>query len=254
MESTLNILWYEELDSTNSQMLRNVSEYSDLDVIAAKNQFAGRGQRGNSWLITKGKNLTFSMMLKGNTDKVSATLGKLPAREQFVISEIVTIAVRDFLISKGINAKIKWPNDIYVSNKKICGMLIENGLSPDGHVAYSVVGIGLNVNQDEFPPELLNPTSMTLISKQTYNLEESLAELCAMIASKFSMINSPEEVRKEYMKDLYRMGQMHTYTDCASGEQFKAKIKDITNAGYLVVETEKGELKEFAFKEISYII
>ncbi|MCQ2148139.1 MAG: biotin--[acetyl-CoA-carboxylase] ligase [Bacteroidales bacterium] len=254
MESTLNILWYDELDSTNSQMLRNVSEYSDLDVIAARNQFAGRGQRGNSWLISKGKNLTFSMMLKGNTDKVSATLGKMPARKQFIISEIVTIAVRDFLRSRGINAKIKWPNDIYVSNKKICGMLIENGLSPDGCIAYSVVGIGLNVNQDEFPPELVNPTSMTLLTKQTYNLEESLAELCALIASKFELLDSPEIVKQDYLDGLYRIDQMHTYTDCATSEQFKARIKSITDFGQLVVETEKGELKEFAFKEISYII
>lgn len=151
MTAGFHTLWLDSVDSTNSEALRRLPSLPSGTVLAAVEQTAGRGQRGNTWFSETGKNLTFSVVLKSLD---------FPAAEAFRLNCLCSVAVSDFLSAYGIASSVKWPNDIYVSGRKICGMLLENGLS-DGSVAYSVMGIGINVNQTEFP-NLANATSVVL--------------------------------------------------------------------------------------------
>ncbi|MBO7365548.1 MAG: biotin--[acetyl-CoA-carboxylase] ligase, partial [Bacteroidales bacterium] len=163
MEKNFGIKWLDEIDSTNSEALRHIEELDNLSVIAARNQTAGRGQRGNRWVVEPGANLTFSLVLK-------FAPGELRVADFFSITEAAAVAMARLPM---VDARIKWPNDIYVRDRKLCGMLIENG-SAGEWLTYSVVGIGLNVNQTAFDPELTNPTSLKKISGKDYSTDEIL--------------------------------------------------------------------------------
>lgn len=166
----IDILWLHSVDSTNSEAKRRIADLGSISVIAAINQIAGRGQNGNKWFSESSTSLTFSIVLKDLS---------LKACEQSAISEATSLAIVDTLATYDIRASIKWPNDIYINNKKISGILIENSVSGE-KINWSIIGIGLNVNQTEFPPELPNPTSMSLCSPkfgQKYNIEEVLNRL-----------------------------------------------------------------------------
>ena len=151
-----NVIWLDSVDSTNNEVKRNVDVLGNFSVIAAREQTAGRGQRGNVWLTEPGMNLTFSIVIKYEQLQV-----KMKAVDQFEISEMTALSVIDLLAEYGIEARIKLPNDIYVGDRKICGILIEHSLQGE-HLSHSIIGVGLNVNQLIFDPSLPNPTSMQL--------------------------------------------------------------------------------------------
>lgn len=245
MKNKISIQWFDELDSTNSEIQRRKDTLGNLSTIAAVNQTAGRGQRGNSWLVRKGENLTFSILLRFSP-------GELEAGRQSWISEASALGVLDYLRSEGVQCRIKWPNDIYYRNRKICGMLIENSIS-EGWLSDSIVGIGLNVNQKEFPASLVNPISMAIITSKEYSLKEELEKLCGFLAERY-VKKEYSRLKSEYEENLYRIGEYHEYSDCSTGRSFIAKILGVTDEGLLRAETKEGELREFAFKEISYII
>ncbi len=245
MKEEVDIQWLDEVDSTNNEAIRHLPEIDNMTVLAAVRQTAGRGQRGNSWLTEAGKNMTFSMVLKFGDD----CLPSLEASRQFTITRCVTLGVTDYLESAGIDSSVKWPNDIYVRNKKICGMLIENTLT-GFYIATSVVGIGLNVNQKEFPPQLVNPVSMAILTGKEYDIRMELPILCGCIRDRLANYGNSDE----YVSRLYRHGTYNEYAVCSTGERIRARIIDVTDRGMLCLETEKGERFEFAFKEISYII
>ena len=149
-----NVIWLDSVDSTNNEVKRKVGVLDNLSVIAAMDQTSGRGQRGNIWLSEPGMNLTFSVVLKYDQMQV-----KMQAQNQFKISEMTALSVVDLLAEYGIEARIKLPNDIYVGDRKICGILIEHSLQGE-HLLHSIIGVGLNVNQLIFDPSLPNPVSM----------------------------------------------------------------------------------------------
>ena len=167
-----DIIWLESVDSTNEECRRRISEIDNLSVVAALSQTSGKGQKGNVWLSEPGKNLTFSVVLKFPATDIKSELEPMLAYDQFVLSEITSLSIVDLLAEHGIEAKIKWPNDIYVGDRKICGMLIENSLRGEW-IQHSIIGIGLNVNQRNFDVSLPNPTSMVLCNGITdeYDLE-----------------------------------------------------------------------------------
>ena len=141
-----DIIWLESIDSTNEECRRRISDIDNLSVVAALSQTSGKGQRGNVWLSESGQNLTFSIVLKFPAKGLKAEMEPMLAYDQFVLSEITSLAIVDLLADFGIEAKIKWPNDIYIGDRKICGMLIENSLRGEW-IQHSIIGIGLNVNQ-----------------------------------------------------------------------------------------------------------
>lgn len=251
MERKMQILWHDSLDSTNNEAARRIESLADLSVIAAVEQYSGRGQRGNVWHSSPGDNLTFSIVLKGN-----GSLAALPVTSQFDISRLSTLAVHGFLAKEGIDAKIKWPNDIYVGNRKICGMLIENSLS-GAKISWSIIGIGLNLNQKDFPPQLMNPTSLTLLTGRRYSLESGLEDFCVIFSSLLPLLKDMEGRKKldgMYSEHLYRKGEWHEFRDLRTEEVFRGKIDGVTKEGLLKAVTLAGQRKEFNFKEIGYII
>ena len=246
MENKIRIKWLEEADSTNNVLLRHVGDYDNLSVVAAVKQTAGRGQRGNRWLSAPGDNLTFSLLLKPQG---------LPAREVMAITCLATLSVREMLRDEGVPAVIKWPNDIYVGKKKICGMLVENGLEGTD-IDWSVVGIGMNLNQTEFPGELMNPTSLKRLTGQSYTLESSLEKVCLQLEKLLPQLDTQEgrnALRAAYEKDLFQKDSPAPYRDIATGNEFIGTIRGITPEGLLRVDAE-GRERTFGFKEISYIL
>ena len=178
-----NIKWIDSVDSTNNEAKRRIESLSGLSVIAAYNQTAGRGQRGNTWLSAPGKNLTFSVVFKYGDDQ----LRNLNAADQHVINDIISSSIVELLSKYGIDSRIKLPNDIYVGNRKICGILIEHCVC-GADLLYSVIGVGLNVNQTEFDTSLPNPTSMKLeIDLEEINLQSLLDELLAILSQHIQM-------------------------------------------------------------------
>lgn len=247
MKPVAEIIWHETLDSTQEEVRRHISELANLSVTAAGYQTAGKGQRGNRWDSARGENLMFSILLKPGSDGIP----KIEARRQFIISMISSLAVRDALEEYGIGCRIKWPNDIYVGNKKICGMLIENQLSGN-MLASSIIGIGLNVNQTDFPSSLLNPTSMALRTGRSFKVEEVLD--CVIKHFLKYLKEDAGALENLYHNSLFRLEEYADYVDTLTAAPLRGKIKGITEDALLILELPDGTVRHFSFKEISYVL
>jgi BirA family biotin operon repressor/biotin-[acetyl-CoA-carboxylase] ligase len=245
-----NINWYETVDSTNSEALKKFSKSDDFTVFAARYQTSGRGQKGTSWESEEGKNLTFSLLLKPDT---------LKAENQFVIAQIVTVAIKRYLKSRGVEATIKWPNDIYVDDLKICGILIEHFLAGDT-LSGSVIGVGLNINQEKFVSGAPNPVSLKQITGKEYDLEEELEALLGAIYEiyypyvNFLSNSLIAKLEKEYHESLYRLDELHKYQETPGGDVITARIRGIDQNACLLLEQEDGTVRRYHFKEIKYIL
>ena len=145
-----DIIWLDHIDSTNDEAARRISGLDNLSVLSARTQSAGRGQRQNIWLSEPEANLTFSIILKP---------ADFMAKDQIAISAVTAISIVELLAKYNIPAEIKWPNDIYVGNDKISGILIEHSIK-GRKISHSIIGIGLNINQCNFDVSIPNPTSM----------------------------------------------------------------------------------------------
>lgn len=237
------LIWLSEVDSTNRYLTNLSKEHLDEGVtVAAKNQVEGRGQRGNTWESEKGKDITFSFILYPNFLKV---------QEQFILSQAISLGICDMLLQfiKGIS--IKWPNDIYVNNNKIAGILIENAIGST-QLDQSIVGIGLNVNQKVFSDDIPNPTSLALETDSIFDIQETIEILCRCISARYNFLknNSYNLIQNEYLNLLYRRNEFYTYT--SEGKKFEAIIVGVKSTGELILENRSGERKEFGFKEISF--
>jgi BirA family biotin operon repressor/biotin-[acetyl-CoA-carboxylase] ligase len=166
MKSKHDIIWLENIDSTNNEVQRQISELDNLSVVAAEYQSEGKGQGDHKWHSKPGENMLLSIILKDTDIKPS---------EQVKISNITAQSVVELLKNHSIQAWIKPPNDIWVDTKKICGILIEHSLRGN-HISWSIIGIGLNVNQTSFPDDLPNPTSLKL-EKEGADIEQLISEL-----------------------------------------------------------------------------
>ena len=239
----MTTLWLDTIDSTNSEALRRLPELAGGTVLAAREQTAGRGQRGNTWFTEPGKNLTFSIVLK-----------QLPlqAAQSVRLNFLTSVAVASFLESHGVKTAIKWPNDIYVDGRKICGMLIENTLGPGGQVMASVIGIGINMNQAAFP-QLANATSLALCTGSEYELEPALEEFLGVFESWLPRLDS-EELSAAYSARLFRLGLPALYHDLLTDRQYRGIIRGVEPDGRLHIRDEQGKDLYYRFKEVSYIL
>ncbi len=182
-----HIIWLKSATSTNNELRQNKDNLDNLSIIAAIEQTRGRGQGDHTWFSSPGTNLTFSLLLRFPDGSPFA----LKASDMLLITQLTTLAIRDYLGSKGIVARVKWPNDIWVEDKKICGILIENIL--DGQmIRESIVGIGLNVNEQDWPEGLPNPVSMSQLSGERYNLELELEALHKEICRRYEQLGSTD--------------------------------------------------------------
>ena len=241
-----NIIIYDTVDSTNTKIkeLLYLEDIPEFTVVAALFQTTGKGQGGNSWESERGENLTFSVLLMPHF---------LEPSQQFYLSKIVSLAINDTLTSYRIKSKIKWPNDIYVGDKKIAGILIENSII-GSKLSESFVGIGLNVNQEVFVSDAPNPVSMfNILGKVTFH-EDLLEVLLISIDVAYEMLKAGEFeiLDKMYMKHLYRSEGMHMYRD--SEGEFMAEIMDVEPTGRLVLEDENGKVRRYTFKEVEFVL
>ncbi len=237
---------YEKVSSTNtvaSVMLRSENP-AEGTVITAAFQDDGRGQKGNSWESKPGKNLLMSVILYPVMVR---------PEEQFAISQMVSLAVYDLVCAETTDARIKWPNDIYVRNDKIAGILIENSIMGET-LRSTVAGIGLNVNQTHFRSKAVNPVSLTQVTGKKYELLQLTGELIRLLDMRYTMIINGRisELSAAYHNVLYRSGEWHRYSD--SKGEFSGMIESVGPEGLLMVRRENGDVRGYAFKEIDYIL
>ncbi len=241
--------YFDELGSTIDEG-RN-AKYGHGDVIVAEFQTAGRGQRGRRWNSPRGENLMFSVVLETSF---------LRADEQFLLLQAVALALVDMLADYGIDARIKWTNDIYVGDRKVVGVLIDHNVvatdapGKTGMLARSGVGVGINVNQKEFDPELPNAGSMALATGCDLDRGEVLERFYARLSERFEALKSGrrEALQRDYHANIYLLGVEADYA-LPDGTRFKGTIRGVEPGGELLIETREG-LKKFLYREVSFII
>lgn len=234
---------FDTLTSSNDEA--RAPRYSEGDWIGVEHQTAGRGQRGHSWSSLAGEDITGSLLLEPRF---------LAVREQFSISQAVALALVDLLKEYGIAAEIKWTNDIYVSGRKVAGILIEHNLA-GAVLSRTVVGIGLNVNRMAFDPELPNPTSMALLTGRTFDREEVLQRLHRALMARYGQLREGggEPLQEEYHAHLYRLGEAQRFR-LPTGEEFEGVIRGVERDGTLRVEHPDGCVRGYLFREIEFVI
>lgn len=228
--------------------------YHDGDKVApfttvtAEYQTAGKGQRGNSWEAEAGKNLLFSFVLYPTF---------LQAHHQFILSQMVSLAIQEELSQWCPDITIKWPNDIYWREKKVCGILIENELS-GSHIARCICGVGLNVNQQLFRSSAPNPVSLRQITGREHDRNRLLEGLLHRIAVYYQRLETEpyttcsSELSVRYGRALFRRQGFHLYED-AHG-RFLARLLRVEADGRFVLEDEHGKEREYLFKEVQYVL
>ena len=236
------IIHIDETDSTNRWLKENGE---GTMVAVADYQTAGKGCGTNSWESERGKNLTFSMLIHP-TD--------IPASQQFRITEVVSVALCEVLerylltvpeLAEGLS--IKWPNDIYMGDKKICGVLIENRLQ--GNVIVdSIIGIGLNVNQTEFVSDAPNPVSLRQLLGREIDREALLHDFLETLET----VSSSETTYSAYRNKLFRMGKQAVFSDETG--RFEGTIQDVETDGRLLIKDLSGQARRYAFKEVQFVI
>lgn len=240
----MEIVHINEIDSTNC-WLKEHSSTQDM-VVWTNYQTAGRGCGTNTWESERGKNLLFSILCHPDWIK---------ANRQFLISMSVSVSIARVVEQHTKNTSkhsvsIKWPNDIYVDDNKICGILIENKLQ-GSHIKESIIGVGLNVNQKVFHSDAPNPVSLIQLLQKELDCELLLKEILAQ----FSELMNPENetsVKKEYRQRLYRNKGYHIYRD-ANGE-FSARIASVEDDGHLLLRLPDEQERRYAFKEVQFCI
>lgn len=232
---------FDTLTSTNDEA-RN-PRYVHGNIIVAEYQTEGRGQRGNRWASDAGKNLMFSVVL---------TPEGLAAAAQFSLLECVALALVDTFAHFRIDTSIKWTNDIYVGDRKLVGVLIENSLSGT-YVSRSIVGIGINVNQTDFDPTLPNPTSMALAAGRTFDRDEVLLHFADALRARYNdLALNAEGTHAEYVSRMYRRG-VEAQFQLPDGTLLRGTIRDVAPRGDLLLDTPNGP-RTFLFKEILFVI
>ncbi|MCC9166000.1 biotin--[acetyl-CoA-carboxylase] ligase [Pontibacter sp. XAAS-A31] len=222
-------------------MLLNKNEATEGCTVITKEQTKGRGQRGNVWEAEPGMNITLSVILSPSF---------LLVRQQFYLNMAVSLAVLDLLHEFGADkAKVKWPNDIFFEDKKLGGILIENTINSQS-IQHSIVGIGLNVNQQDFG--YTTATSLAKILKNPLGLERVTVRLLEILEKRYLELrnNKLTKLKYEYLQALYRYQEVHVFE--VENQRVKGCIAGVAEDGRLAVEIDK-ELKHFDFKEISYV-
>ncbi|MDR0687011.1 MAG: biotin--[acetyl-CoA-carboxylase] ligase [Dysgonamonadaceae bacterium] len=237
-----DIVYYKTLPSSNNEAIRLASaDAPEGTVVVCCEQTAGRGQRNNCWVSAPGENLTMSLILRP---------ADIAADELFLLSKAFSLAVVRSLNCYGINASIKWPNDIYAETRKIAGILIEHSFWGND-LMFSVVGLGLNVNQVSFPPLDIVPTSMVAeTGKDYYDINEILSSILNCFSSSYK--SDKETIHNGYMEKLYRRKGCFPYRT-KNGEMLVAEIHNVASSGELILKDVNGVFNSFLFKEITYL-
>lgn len=242
----LNIIKLSAIDSTNSYLKKLAKEtlLKDETVVLTNRQLSGRGQMGNGWLSREGQSLTFSMFKH---------FKNLEIEQQFMISMAVSLGILEGLKALDIpKMTIKWPNDILSANHKIGGILIENVLEGTS-VKCSIIGIGINVNETEFP-SLAQASSLKLETGKNFHLEEVLDTILKKVFKNLKNLTAKDfsEMKQLYENNLFQK-EMVSVFETPEGSRFNGIIKGISDIGEILIQTENDSLQKFQLKEVKLI-
>lgn len=249
----MNYVFLEGTDSTNTYVCEHAADLGDMTMVVAHRQRAGRGQRGNSWESEPGKNITATLFVR---DMGAAAPGHPLAELQFAISEATALAVADTLHDFGIEASVKWPNDVYVGDSKIAGILIEHSLTGSA-MEHTRIGIGLNVNQRQFHSDAPNPISMARIKDEDLDMALVLVRLSEHLERRLGVLRDDPDCRharhQEYLGRLWRAdGSAYPWRLRDGGTLIAAAIDTVLPDGRLRLAA--TQLPPFRFKEIEAIL
>lgn len=239
----MEIIVKERLDSTNRYCeLLDLSQIKEFTIIQAIEQTHGIGQKGNHWDSAPGENLTVSLILKP----------AIAVADQFEITKILSLGITDALrkVLGNSGPSIKWPNDIYIGDKKIGGILVSNKTRAN-RITVSICGIGLNINQTVFPSWIPNPTSLSLQTRQRYPLDSILTQITEAIASRYRQQQEGEDLEKEYLARLlyYRQKSHYLYHE----ERIEGTITGVNRFGHLQIDVTDGRKLSCQMKEIAFL-
>ena len=239
--------YFKEVDSTNNYLASRRPVGEDEMIVAWTDyQKAGRGCGTNSWESEQGKNLTFSVLFR--------PCG-VPAKDQFILSMVNALALKTALSQYIGEVSIKWPNDIYWNDRKLCGTLIEPTLQ-GSHIKDCIIGTGINVNQREFLSDAPNPVSMAQILGHDTDREAVLNDTVHCLVGYLEQVAGGhwDQLRNEYRASLYRRGGVHGFRH-PDGRVEPFRYVDVSNDGHLLLQrSHNRELLAFAFKEIGFVI
>ncbi|MBK8698654.1 MAG: biotin--[acetyl-CoA-carboxylase] ligase [Saprospiraceae bacterium] len=241
-----NHLHFEELESTNAYAAELLSKTSPMDgtAITADNQWGGRGQYDRKWLSEPHKNLTVSLIVYPSFLHIS---------DQFYLSMAVALGIIDYVEAKLCRtAHIKWPNDIYVGDDKLGGILIVNQLQ-GSTLSSSILGIGLNINQNHFPEEVPNGTSFQRITGAQFDLHDELIQLCIHLEKRYNTDlrhKSHLGLHQAYEQKLYKKGENIQFMDSNSTNWCTGTIEGVSPEGFLLIRAREGTLRKFSLGEV----
>ena len=234
--------------TNNEQRITKITEGA---VWTTFNQTAGRGQMGNQWLAEPDQNIAFTTVLYPNF---------LDAREQFHLNKAIALAVYDFFdgifeannTPQSSGLTVKWANDIYWHDEKIAGILIQNALTGN-RLQHTIIGIGLNINQLEFPKEF-NATSLKRVLKNDFDLFSLVEQLAKAIEQRYLQLKTGnfKKLHDEYLSKLYRFG-VESIFQYPNGESFRGTIMGVSAVGRLEILTTEG-VRGFDIKEVKFVI
>ena len=241
---------FDSLESTNQYCeLLDLATVEEFTVISTREQTAGIGQRGNCWNAEPGKNITFSLVLKPVF---------LPMEDQYMLTKAVSLGIADWLsgiLPHGQQVRIKWPNDIYVGDKKICGVLISTRVQRN-RLATAIVGVGLNVNQTVFPDWVPNPTSLKLITGKEMPTGEALKGVVGAIDRRYRQLHATfpdhtEEMDAAYLSSLLNLGKECAYL--YHDKKIRAVITGVNRFGHLELVSTEGDKLVCQLKELKLL-
>lgn len=240
-----------ETDSTNRYLQQLCQEagnnkVEEFTTVCADYQTAGKGQRGNSWEAAKGANLLFSFVCYPTF---------VPIRQQFVLSQLISLGIKETLDEYCSDISIKWPNDIYWKEKKICGILIENDLQGNS-IGRCISGIGLNINQEVFLSDAPNPISLKQITGEHYQRKTILEKVMQRIEQSYIKLKEEptyaSELATRYAASLFRREGFHCYQD--KDGLFNARLVRVEADGRFVLMGEANQERSYLFKEVQYVL
>jgi len=244
-----HIIELKQTASTNvyTDKLLHSEKPEEGTVIIAYKQTKGKGQDQNTWESEANKNLTFSIILYPEF---------LNPSEQFRLIELTSLGIIDFiktLITTDKEIRIKWPNDIYIGDQKLCGTLVQNSIV-GSELTECIIGIGLNVNQEKFLSDAPNPVSLKQITGVSYKLHQCLKDLCSCIDKRYYQLKNKQyaQLETDYLSLLYRINEMHDFI--IHEDKVRATITGITKYGQLKLESIEHKIYECGMKEVVYCL
>lgn len=240
------LLYFNTLESTNQYAIDYLSKNNPSagTVISTYKQYAGRGQIGSKWESEPDKNISLSVILYPSF---------LIASNQFLLNQAISLGVLDFTANYMDKAvKVKWPNDIYVENEKIAGILIQNSIYKH-KIKDTIAGIGININQKQFLSDAPNPTSFALQTQKSYDLDLAVEHLCQCLEKRYLQLkhNDYKQIKADYLHHLYRFMEDGLYQR-PNGDIFNARIIGISDQGKLMLNHDQGE-EQFGIKEVKFL-